>query len=448
MGFYSKINICFYAKFYGQSFVDVPDRAQSRSCCRCPARGAERDLLAAMAAKDGVDLDMFHALEHGSSPPPWEDGHLTATSRSSSPREAASSPPPIADTAADERASTSQSVQAVCGVRVVGVDYEVGPGGLEYVRYSYGVYLGREPRLRRVATLSGRFSDLRSKYAHLAQLPMLGAAFPGEKTTALEPRTSADANDRARELCAFFRAVVLPRPSNHANDVAQAMHRQQLKQAHAACGIDATTSAELCQARAVALVQAAFGHARGDDAPLPGAGSGSFSAQWTEPGAERAVRASQLRDDYVAAAPSAAPTLATPQPEPEPEVVPLKAKEETHDRFGFALDGSNPVLNTPQRYETFKKTLDKQRRKFEQAEQVPRRIRQTRIAHARQRSTRHARVAAEHTHRRATLEAMVCASPDSNAPLGCICLCLAVSAAASRTGTHGPVRDDEDWRPG
>ena len=356
----------------------------------CQARGAERDLLAAMAAKDGVDLDMFHALERGSSPPPWEAGLLTATSRSSSPREAASSPPPIADTAADERASTSQSVQAVCDVRVVGVDYEVGPGGLEYVRYSYGVYLGREPRLRRVATLSGRFSDLRSKYAHLAQLPMLGAAFPGEKTTALEPRTS-DANDRARELCAFFRAVVLPRPSNHANsDVAGAMYRQQLKQAHAACGIDATTSAELCQARAVALAQAAFGHARGDDAPLPGAGSGSFSAQWTEPGAERAVRASQLRDEYV-------PTLAAPQPEPEPEVVPLKAKEETHDRFGFALDGSNPVLNTPQRYETFKKTLDKQRRKFEQAEQVPRRTLQTRIAHARQRSTRHARVAAEHT---------------------------------------------------
>ena len=73
----------------------------------CQARGAERDLLAAMAAKDGVDLDMFHALERGSSPSPWEAGLFTVTSRSSSPREAASSPPPIADTAADERASTS-----------------------------------------------------------------------------------------------------------------------------------------------------------------------------------------------------------------------------------------------------------------------------------------------------------------------------------------------------
>jgi len=87
------------------------------ACCRCGCcrgnnlpgsrGGAERDLLAAMAAKDGVDLDMFHALERGSSPSPWEAGLFTVTSRSSSPREAASSPPPIADTAADERASTS-----------------------------------------------------------------------------------------------------------------------------------------------------------------------------------------------------------------------------------------------------------------------------------------------------------------------------------------------------
>lgn len=72
----------------------------------------------------------------------------------------------------------------------------------------------------RLTTIAGRYSELRTKYKHLARP---SAGFPGKTGQSLLGTADPDehANKRAKDLASFFRSVLLPDGSSHDTQLRQ-----------------------------------------------------------------------------------------------------------------------------------------------------------------------------------------------------------------------------------
>jgi hypothetical protein len=107
------------------------------------------------------------------------------------------------------RASTMEAVSVACK----GIDAEIDGRGKEFVIFTFGVRIGAE----RVHTISGRYSELSKQYKDLPKLlPGCGAKFPGKHISVVSGISRAESktdrgnvNRRARELCAYFSALLV-----------------------------------------------------------------------------------------------------------------------------------------------------------------------------------------------------------------------------------------------